>query len=519
MPLPLNQDAFILGTLVVCFVYWVNGQRQRRQLPPGPKKLPFIGNLLSMPSRVEWETFARWGQEYNSDIIHVNALGTSIVILNSYNVASDLLDKRSGTYSDRPHFTMLHELSGWGFLFSLLPYGDVWRESRRLFTKHFNSSHHISINQKRDIIYVRRLLGQLLQRPNDFLQHARTLVGSTTLSMTYSINVQPYNDPYIAIAEDAVETAGDLLIAGAFLVDIIPILKYVPDWFPGAKFQRKAAIMRAHAAKIRDATFEATKKLMASGDYNPSFVTEALTQLEYSEHPGRDLDILKDVAAQTYMAGADTTASALGTFFLAMVCYPQVQKKAQEELDKVLNGKLPEANDIRSLPYLSALIKEVYRNNPTFLPHQGVPHQTIGDDLYNDYHIPAKSVVIANQWAMLNDERDYPLPREFRPERFLKNGSLDKSVRDPMDIAFGFGRRVCAGKHLAHSTITLAAASVLSTFDLLRKLDENHLEIEPRREYKPSAICQPIDFPCVIKPRSRHAAELIRSSSGLDLDE
>jgi cytochrome P450 len=42
---------------------------------------------------------------------------------------------------------------------------------------------------------------------------------------------------------------------------------------------------------------------------------------------------------------------------------------------------------------------------------------------------------------MLNDERDYSEPREFRPERFLKNGKLDSSVRDPMDIAFGFGRR------------------------------------------------------------------------------
>ena len=60
-------------------------------------------------------------------------------------------------------------------------------------------------------------------------------------------------------------------------------------------------------------------------------------------------------------AGADTTVSALGTFFLAMVCYPEVQKKAQEELDKVLNGRLPEHSDIVSLPYLSALVKEVYR--------------------------------------------------------------------------------------------------------------------------------------------------------------
>ena len=64
-----------------------------------------------------------------------------------------------------------------------------------------------------------------------------SLVGSTSVSMTYSINVHPYNDPYIKLAEEAVGAAAELSIPGAFLVDIIPILKYVPEWFPGARFQ------------------------------------------------------------------------------------------------------------------------------------------------------------------------------------------------------------------------------------------------------------------------------------------
>ena len=89
-----------------------------------------------------------------------------------------------------------------------------------------------------------------------------SLVGSTTLSMTYSINVRPYNDPYIKIAEDAVEAIAELVIPGAFLVDFIPILKYVPEWFPGAKFQSKAAMMRKHADIMRNTTFAATEELM-----------------------------------------------------------------------------------------------------------------------------------------------------------------------------------------------------------------------------------------------------------------
>ena len=80
--------------------------------------------------------------------------------------------------------------------------------------------------------------------------------------MMYSINVHANNDPYIKIAEEAMASIAELLVPGAFLVDIIPILKYVPEWFPGAKFQSKAAMMRKHAAMIRNTTFAATEELM-----------------------------------------------------------------------------------------------------------------------------------------------------------------------------------------------------------------------------------------------------------------
>ena len=89
-----------------------------------------------------------------------------------------------------------------------------------------------------------------------------SLVGSTITSVMYSINVHANNDPYIKIAEEAMASIAELLVPGAFLVDIIPILKYVPAWFPGVKFQSKAAVMRKHAAIIRNATFAATEELM-----------------------------------------------------------------------------------------------------------------------------------------------------------------------------------------------------------------------------------------------------------------
>jgi hypothetical protein len=136
--------------------------------------------------------------------------------------------------------------------------------------------------------------------------------------MTYSINIRPYNDPYIKITEEAIGAGAELLIPGSFLVDIIPILKYVPEWFPGAKFQRKAAVMRKHAAIMRNTTFTATEELMvcgsspflglslihsqARGDYDPSFITEVLLKdIQHSDTPNQDTDLLKDVAVQAYV--------------------------------------------------------------------------------------------------------------------------------------------------------------------------------------------------------------------------
>jgi hypothetical protein len=88
--------------------------------------------------------------------------------------------------------------------------------------------------------------------------------------MTYSINIRPYNDPYIKIVEEAAGSIAELLIPGAFLVDIVPILKYVPEWFPGAKFQSKAAMMQKHAETMRNTVFAATEELMAC-DSSPFF--------------------------------------------------------------------------------------------------------------------------------------------------------------------------------------------------------------------------------------------------------
>lgn len=142
-----------------------------------------------------------------------------------------------------------------------------------------------------------------------------------------------------------------------------------------------------------------------------------------------------------------------------MMQYPDVQAKAQAELDSILGtDTLPTLNDEDSLPFCKAVIKECLRWQ-TVAP-LGVPHVSTEEDVYNGYTIPVGSIVIGNAWlvslsgsdllpsitleirAMFHDEIIYPDSYTFNPERFIKNGKIDLTVRDPDLIAFGFGRRI-----------------------------------------------------------------------------
>ena len=148
-----------------------------------------------------------------------------------------------------------------------------------------------------------------------------------------------------------------------------------------------------------------------------------------------------------------------------MAIHPGIQKKAQQEIDRLLGGeRLPTLSDQEDLPYISALIKETYRwHTPSPM---GGPKCLKADDVYKGYYLPKGVTVIENLWAIFHDPVVYPEPYRFNPERFLKDGKLDPSVKDPEDRVFGSARRVCPGRYIANRTIFLRFATILATFDI-----------------------------------------------------
>ncbi|KAF9553593.1 cytochrome P450, partial [Agrocybe pediades] len=313
-----NVSLVVLGLFIflVC-VYWRQSRTKslysHLPLPPSRKGYPILGNLLEMPTKFEWIKFHEWSKELNTDILCVTMFGTTLIVLDTSEAATELLERRSSKYSGRPRMPMVNELMGWDFNFGLMQYGSRCE---------------------------------------------------AIIAITYGLDVQPKDDPYIAVAEEGVVPLALAIVPGAFLVDTIPLLKYVPAWMPGAGFKKKAREWTELSRRMVEEPFEATKKLMAQGVCSSSFVSDTLVKMQ--DVADRDdayrEDNIQGVAGAMYAAGTDTTSSIVASCILALLDKPEILKKAQMQLDSVLKpGHLPDFDDEASLPYITAIAKEGLR--------------------------------------------------------------------------------------------------------------------------------------------------------------
>ncbi|KAJ3557508.1 hypothetical protein NP233_g11723 [Leucocoprinus birnbaumii] len=472
--------------------------------------------------------------ELGSKIIYLENLHQRVVVISDVNIARDLLDKRSSTYSNRPQRPMINDVIGFRSLLALMPYGATWRLQRRLFQQHL-SEKHLPKLEERVLEFIRKgLLASLLESPDNVREHLRNAIGGLSLSMTYGSPVQRHKDPLVQLAEEGFSNLAGAGSPGKYLVNIIPHLRYLPEWFPGTEFKQEGKRIRAQLDGLMELPYRETD----AGTASPCFVTEALQRIR--EHPDSSAleEHVKQIAVQVFQAAGESTFVPIMTFILAMVLHPEVQLKAQKEVDSVVGaGRLPSFSDIPNLKYISAIVKEVFRFIVVLFPPNykaliysnrwnpvvplGGPRVASEEDVYKGYYIPKGAVIIPNFYAMLHDEKTFPQPDEFKPERFLSQDgeSLRRDILDPeFIVTFGFGRRICPGAHIARATIYVALASILYLFDISPAINSEGRPISVKPQFAPaSATSPPLPFPCKVTPRAGKDVEcLLQGYLGTD---
>ncbi|KAL6871821.1 cytochrome P450 [Trichoderma novae-zelandiae] len=508
----LLDNPLILCTAITLFVLLaskvVTCQRIKRRgsLPPGPPGEPILGHLRIIPTDNPEYYYMRVSQEYGSDVLSFNVLGQPVIVLNSVRAATDLLDKRGANYCDRPRF-VLFEVMGWHKTLTFLRWGPSFRMHRRVLQRSFQKGNigqyrHL---QEREAV---ALLGGITDRPAAWETVLRRFSTAIALGVGFGIKIETDMDPFVQVAADASYALGHGGAPAGTPVDFFPLLRFLPGFFHDRSL-RFANRWRFAIANLRDKPYEA---IMASKARVQSQVQDMLDQQQRQAKQGLAPEFteedIKGAGAAVFAAGQDTTWSTLVVFILNMVLHPEVQIKARRELDHVVGRhRLPTFDDRPNLRYIDFVVQETFRWCP--VSPMGVPHRSLKDDVYGDFFIPAGSFVYANARAMTHDATVYKSPDDFDPDRYapLEEGGGGEPFPKGQ---FGFGRRICVGKHFAEATVWIVVAVMLSTMRIEREQDADGIELLPAAELTNGLTSHPKSFPCRIRPRDEKSAAVVR---------
>ncbi|KAL5635220.1 hypothetical protein ACGC1H_003047 [Rhizoctonia solani] len=481
-------------------------------LPPGPGSYPLIGHLFSIPTEHAHLGFMQLGDQLGSKLYSLSALGTTIIVLNDKDDAINLLDKRSAKYSDRTTATIVEDpsLLNWSGNASLIVYGDRWRRYRRLMnpmlTRQSAATYHQSQEHATTKLLQRLWKGYRdIKTSHDLETELGLSISATMFRTLYGYEVASSNDPLVTRTQKLFSYLTYALISSNYLVNLIPALRYVPAWFPGAGWKQEVLKWRKEKDSLIDELYNIGLENKKKNENVNIMVADLLRK-------ALELGLTKKEAAEdakqatiTLIGGSiETTVNTLMMFLLAMVLYPEEQKKAQAELDSVIgNGRLPTFEDQANLGCIERIIQELLRWYP--VAPLGIPHTCFEDDSYKGYHIPKGAIVVSNIWAITRDETIYKNPEVFDPDRFL-----DPCL--PPSPVFGWGRRRCPGSHIAQASLFISIASMLMTFNIGLAQDKDGNDIRPSGKMVNSLILTPEKFPLKLTPRSTKHEELIRET-------
>ncbi|VDC01482.1 unnamed protein product [Peniophora sp. CBMAI 1063] len=494
---------FLVAILLACTVVVRYRKSPWRRLPPGPRGLPLLGNILQFKDG-KWLLFSAWRKLYG-DMIYLNAAGQPVIVLNNHIIATELLDRRAGNYTDRPRNIAGSEIMSGGLFFAFGRYTEVWRRMRKATHEAVNKVvvHGLNDYLASDALVLARSILQDAPSWEDQLHRASA---SSMLSCLYGeAPLESENDSRITLINEFMANLTRAFAPGAHWVEMMPWLRYVPSRFASWKRRAEQVNRDANGEFIR--MFERAQDSISEGDKQGSFCAVLAQQADRYKLNTRESAWC---AATMFAGGAHTTATMMVWWVLAMLVSPESQQRAQRELDSIVGrSRVPTFADIPQLPYICAMVKEVLRWGAV-MP-LGLPHRCMEDDMYGGYFIPKGSIIIANVWEMNRDPEVFGRDCDrFNPARYLDEkdqGLLDPpGTKDDGHFTYGFGRRVCVGKHVANNSLFIEIATCLWAFSFTN-VDGQTIDVNAFRDE--GVVVHPEPFQLDIKPRFPEALALL----------
>ncbi|THU92382.1 cytochrome P450 [Dendrothele bispora CBS 962.96] len=369
--------------------------RREPNLPPGPPTVPVLGNIHIFPIKFAFFRLTEWARKYG-DIYSIKIGPKTIIVLSSMKAVKELIDQQSGLTCDRPKSYMadtMHE----GLFTPLVGYNELWRRLRK--TMHtILTPNGAAAHQSIQAAEATQLMHDMLHSPELYFTHIERYSTSVIASIVFGKHFTHFDCPEMDAIFKSIHTGVKVLEPGAHPpIDQVPILNYIPERW--AKWKRLAKRGNRLASHIYLHMLSICEQRIQRGEENGCFLEDIIKNKNQYELSRRQISFLGGALLD---GGAHTTSAFLQSLVLCLTAFPDTQKKAQAEIDKVIGlDRVPQLEDFARLPYCSALINEMHRFR--IVGPLGIPHATLDDGMYRDYFLPKESLIFINSCESLSD--------------------------------------------------------------------------------------------------------------------
>ncbi|XP_056145405.1 sterol 26-hydroxylase, mitochondrial [Lampris incognitus] len=202
---------------------------------------------------------------------------------------------------------------------------------------------------------------------------------------------------------------------------------------------------------------EIEQQLEKNEDVEGRYLSHLLsnTQMAYKDVHGSIAELL--------LAGVDTTSNTMMWVMYQLSRNPEVQNILYEEVSRCIpNDHIPSVEEVNRMPYLKAVIKEALRLYPVVPMNARII--TEKEIVIGGYRFPKRTTFTLCHYAVSHDEKTFPEPKKFKPERWLRDGRVRPNPF--ASIPFGFGVRGCVGRRIAEVTMYLSLVRIIRLFEI-----------------------------------------------------
>ncbi|KAG9443507.1 hypothetical protein H6P81_014847 [Aristolochia fimbriata] len=438
------------------------------KLPPGPRKLPIIGNIHNLVGSHPHRVLRDLAQKYGP-LMHLRLGQLSVIVVSSPDMAKEMFKTHDLNFSQRPEMIGGKIITYGNADLVFAPYGDFWRQLRKICILEVLSTKRVQSFSKIREEETMKLVRLISMSPGSAINLSKKLFSLSidiTARGTFGDRCEDRGG-FKAALDEAIKLTGGFNVA-----DLFPNSKWVCFLSRAEpKFQRIHIKLDGIVSSIIEAHREKMNNRKTEEEGNCRDGVEDLVDVLLRVQKVHDLEFeltqenIKGVIFDIFAAGTETSSTTMVWAMSYMLKKPKVMQKAQEEIRRIVkNGKVEiTENEIAQMNYLKLVIRETLRLCPP-LPLL-LPRESIDDCEIGGYQIPKKSRVLVNFWAIGRDPKYWDNPEDFVPERFLGTPSVDFRGQNFELIPFGSGRRGCPGILFGLATIERALASLLYYFD------------------------------------------------------